>query len=55
MHFPNNKPHITKEVNANITKKRLALKNKDHMGAAEAQRELNILLKKARESPVKCQ
>lgn len=48
LHFPNNKPHITRDVKACINKKKLAFKNKDRLGVTAAKKELNILLKKAR-------
>ncbi len=49
IHFPNNKPYITKEVKACINKKKLAFKQRDRAGAAAAQKELNVVLRKARE------
>lgn len=48
-HFPNNKPYITKQVKSSLNKKKLAFKNKDRVGASIAQKEINRLLKEARE------
>ena len=48
LHFPNNKPYITKHVKACINKKKLAFKNRDRGGMAAAQKELNQLLRTAR-------
>lgn len=47
IHFPNNKSYITKEVKNCINKKKLAFKNKDGVGMAQAQKEINKMLKKA--------
>ena len=49
LHFPNNKPYITKDVKVWINKKKLAFKCKDRAGVATAQKELNLLLKNSRE------
>ena len=48
LHYPNNKPYITKEVKACINNKKVAFKNGDRGGVAAAQKELNQLLRKAR-------
>ncbi len=49
LHYPNNKPHITKEVKTCINNKKLAFRNNDRAGAAAAQKELNQLMRRARE------
>lgn len=48
LYFPNNKPHITRDIKTTINRKRLAFKNNDRVGAAAAQREPNIRLRKAK-------
>ena len=48
LHFPNNKPHITKEVKICINKRKVAFKNGDRGGMAAAQKELNQLLRQSR-------
>lgn len=47
--YANNKSYITKEVKTVINKKKMALKKKDRVGVAAAQRELNGMLKMAGE------
>ena len=48
LHFPNNKPYITKEVKDCLNSKKVAFKNGDRVGVAAAQKDLNRLLKQAR-------
>lgn len=46
--YPNNKPHITKELKDCINGKKAAFRNKDRVELKTTQKELNQLLKKAR-------
>ena len=48
LHFPNNKPYITKEVKTCINNKKVAFKNGDRGGMAAAQKELNRMLTQAK-------
>ena len=49
LHFPNNKPYITQDIKACINKKKMAFKAKDRAEIAAAQKELNKMLRKARD------